>query len=233
MSKISFILPSYNNVAWLPHAVKSCQDQTVKDIEIIIVNDASTDTTDQYLDWLSKQGDKRIKIIHNAKNMGRSESRNIGNNAAKSPIIAVLDSDDLAVLTRAEWTLKKMKNCQVCYGGAVVMDALGNVLNEINAGPIDKETCLKTKQNGIVHSSMAYTKEIAIKYPYKAGKIAELGIDDYEMQTRMIVDGVSFDFIPEVICAYRVHGNGVTQTRDEAEVLKAKNEILEGLKCAI
>lgn len=234
MSKISFVIPTYNAAAWLPHAVKSCQEQSIKDIEIIIVDDASTDTTKDYLNWLAKQGDKRIRIIHNSKNMGRSESRNIGNYAAVSPIIAVLDADDLAVSERAEWTLKKMKSskCSVVYGGAVVMDALGNALHEINAGPIDKENCLKTKQNGIVHSSMAYTKEIAIKYPYKSGKIADLGIDDYEMQTRMIVDGVSFDFIPEVICAYRVHGNGVTQTRDEAEVLKAKNEILEGLKCA-
>ena len=231
--KVSFIIPAFNNAAWLPHAVKSCLEQTHKDIEVVIVDDASTDSTPVYLAWLAKQNDKRIRIIHNSKNMGRSESRNIGNYAATGDILLVLDADDLAIETRAEWTLKKMKTCSVCYGGAVVMDALGNVLNEIPAKPINKDDCIKTKQNGIVHSTMAYTKEIAVKYPYKAGKISDLGIDDWEQQIRMIDDGVKFDFIPDVICAYRVHGAAVTQTRNADEVAKLKEEILEGLKCKI
>lgn len=233
MKKVSFVIPSFNCAVFLPHAVKSCLEQTHKEIEVIIVDDASTDTTGQYLDWLAKQGDKRIRIIHNSKNMGRSESRNIGNYAATGDILLVLDADDLAVSTRAEWTLKKMKTCQVCYGAAVAMDVLGNALNEIPAKPISKEDCLKTKVNGIVHSSMAYTKEIAMKYPYKVGKIADLGIDDWEAQIRMIMDGVKFDFIPDVICAYRVHGAAITQTRNADEVAKLKDEILEGFKCKI
>lgn len=230
MKLASIVIPSYNTAAFLPHAVKSCQDQTYKNIEIIIVNDYSTDSTKVYLDWLAKQGDTRIKIVHNEKNMGRSESRNIGNRAAKGEVIFVLDADDLMVAERVEWTLKKMKNCQVVYGSAVVMDVLGNALNELNARPIIKEDCLKTKQNGIVHSSMAYTKEIALKYPYKGGKISDLGLDDYEAEIRMICDGVKFDHIDDVICAYRVHSNAVTQTRDMNEVNKAKDDILEGLK---
>lgn len=233
MTKASFIIPSFNCAAFLPHAVKSCLEQTHKDIEIVIVDDASTDTTSEYLAWLAKQNDKRIRIIHNSKNMGRSESRNIGNYAAMGDILLVLDADDLAISTRAEWTLKKMKNCQVCYGSAVAMDVLGNALNEIPAKAIDKDECLKTKLNGIVHSTMAYTKEIAMKYPYKTGKIADLGLDDWYSQIHMIMDGVKFDFIPDVICAYRVHGAAVTQTRNAKEVDKLKDEVLEGLKCKI
>lgn len=230
MNKVSFVIPSYNSVAWLSHAVKSCQEQTVKDIEIVIVDDCSTDTTGVYLDWLT-QKDTRVKAIRLPKNVGRSEARNIGNKAASGDIICVLDADDLAINTRAHTTLKMMKKgYQMIYGSAVVMDALGNGLNEIPALPIDKEKILKTKTNGIVHSSVAYTKEIAEKYPYKSGKISDLGIDDWEQQVRIILGGEKVGFTPETLTAYRLLETAITQNRDEEEVAKTKAEILEGLK---
>lgn len=229
--KISFIIPSFNCAAWLPHAVKSCQMQTIKDIEIVIVNDFSTDSTNEYLSWLYKQDDKRIKIINNHKNLGRSESRNIGNRTATGDIICVLDSDDLAMENRAELTLKKMKTCQVCHGSAVMMDALGNSIREQIANPIELEKCLKEKVTRIVHSTMAYTKDIAIKYPYETGAIANLGIDDWAQQMKMLIDGVKFGYIPDVVSAYRMLGNSVTNTRDPKLVEAEKNNILEGFKC--
>ena len=230
MKKVSFVIPTYNCAAFLPHAVRSCQEQTHKNIEIVIVNDCSTDTTKQYLDWLEKN-EKRAKIHHNIDNLGRSESRNRGNYIATGDIICVLDADDLAIERRAEWTIRKMKNCQICYGSAVAMDALGNGLKEIPAGPITLEDCVKNKQNGIVHSTMAYTKEIAEKYKYQSGKISDLGLDDWEMQIRALADGVKFDYIPDVIGAYRILETAITQTRNAEEVAKAKEEILEGIKC--
>lgn len=229
--KCSFVIPSYNSAAWLPHAVKSCLEQTYKDVEIVIVDDCSTDSTTEYLSWLASQGHKNIKIIKNSQNKGRSESRNIGNREATGECIMVLDADDLAIATRAEWTAKKMKNgAKVIYGSAVAMDVFGNALNEIIAKPIDNSEIARTKLNGIVHSSMAYTKEIADKYPYEGGKVAALGIDDWMLQTTLLKDGVEFDYIPDVICAYRIHGEGISQKRDAKEVEKVKEEILGGLK---
>jgi teichuronic acid biosynthesis glycosyltransferase TuaG len=231
--KLSFVIPTFNCAAWLPHTVKSCQEQTIKDIEIVIVDDCSTDTTDQYINWLLKQGDKRIKYFRNGKNLGRSETRNIGNREATSPIICVMDSDDLAVATRAEWTLKKMKHSQACYGSAVAMDALGNVLKELPAGPVTLADCLEKKTNGIVHSTVAYTKELALKFPYSSGEIADLGIDDWDQQIRIMSAGVKFELIPDTLCAYRIRGGAITQTRDEKKVTEVKEKILEGLKCGI
>lgn len=233
MNKVSIVIPTYNSAAWLPHAVKSAQEQTYKDIEIVIVDDCSTDTTDQYIKWLLNQGDKRIAYYRNDKNLGRSATRNRGNQMAIGDVLCVLDADDLMMQTRVEWTLKKMKSCGVCYGGAVVMDALGNALNEIPGKPVNFEEAVKTKQNGIVHSSLAYTKELALKYPYADGKISDLGLDDWHQQIRMLADGVKFDYIPDTICAYRVHGQAITKTRDPKAVEAVKDEVLEGLKCKI
>jgi len=233
MNKISFVIPSYNCATWLPHAVKSCQEQTIKDIEIVIVDDCSTDTTDQYINWLLKQGDKRIVYHRNEKNMGRSETRNIGNRLATGNIICVNDSDDISMPIRAEMTLKKMKKAKVVYGSAVVIDALGNALTEIQAKPVNFQDCVKNKVNGIVHSTMAYTKELALKYPYQSGKVSDCGIDDWQVQLAMLADGIEFDFIPDCITAYRQLSSGISKTRNEEEVMKLKNEILEGMKCKV
>ncbi len=228
--KVSFVIPSYNTAAWLPHAVESCLDQTHRDIEVVIVDDFSTDSTRQYLAWLARQKNKRIKIILSEKNRGRSATRNIGNAAATGDVICVLDSDDLAVNTRAEWTLKKMKNGKVIYGSAVGMDALGNILKDFPARPVTLGEAIEKGTVGIVHSTMAYTKEIAAKYPYAEGDICRLGIDDWEMQMRMLHDGVKFDFIPDVISAYRMLEESITNTRNQEDVDKVKRGIIEGMK---
>lgn len=248
--RVSFVVPTFNQAAWLPHAVDSCRNQTHKDIEIVIIDDCSTDTTNQYIEWLVRQKDTRIVYKRNSENKGRSYSRNIGNQISTGEIICVLDSDDLAVNQRAEWTIRKMKKCQVCYGSAVFMDAIGIQLKEKIAGPINTERILKPidmkkveesiekgerfdlRELGIVHSSMAYTRDIALKYPYSEGKIADLGLDDWEMQIRMLKDGVKFDYLPDIICAYRQHGRAITNTRDPKAVIRMKAEILNnGVTC--
>ena len=246
--RVSFIIPTFNHAAWLPHAVSSCLNQT-KDIEVVIIDDCSTDTTGQYIDWLLKQGDTRIVYKRNEKNMGRSYSRNLGVKISTGEIICVQDSDDLSVNQRAEWTIRKLKTCQVCYGSAVFMDAIGIQLAEKSAGSIDKDRLLKSidmnkleediekgnpidfREVGIVHSSMGMLREIALKYPYAEGKIADLGLDDWDVEIRMLRDNISFDFIPDVLCAYRQHGQGITNTRNPKEVIRLKADILNGVAC--
>ena len=140
-----------------------------------------------------------------------------------------------------------MKNCQVCYGSVLLMDGIGVKNREIAAGHLDRDELLKPiditewkkavdnggefslHENNITHSSMAYTKEIAMKYPYSGGRLSDMGLDDWEMQIRMLRDNVTFGFIPDVICAYRVHDSAVTKTRDIMGVMELKSEILAGV----
>lgn len=102
--KVSFVIPTYNSVTWVVQAVKSCLTQTYKNIEVIVVNDGSTDNTIEAFtnEWIdvtleSKKKDL-VKLINNPTNLGRSASRNIGNEAATGDIICVLDADDLSLI---------------------------------------------------------------------------------------------------------------------------------------
>lgn len=105
MPKVSFVMPVYNAVAWVGEAIQSVLMQTEKDIELIVVDDCSTDGTKEFLDdWASQF--PNVKIIHNETNLGAGLSRNIGTEAASAPIIAITDGDDLNADERAALILK-------------------------------------------------------------------------------------------------------------------------------
>ncbi|MBR5153981.1 MAG: glycosyltransferase [Alphaproteobacteria bacterium] len=93
MSEISIIVPCYNVEKWVGRCLDSLIGQTMSDIEIICIDDKSTDNTlgilKQYAD-----ADKRISIIEMPENRGVAVARNMGLAAAKSPYIGFIDPDD-------------------------------------------------------------------------------------------------------------------------------------------
>jgi len=90
---ISVILPTFNRGNIVNHAIDSILNQTFNNLELIIINDASTDNTKQILNEYQKK-DPRIKIINNQKNYGCSQSRNIGLKYINANTIAFMDDDD-------------------------------------------------------------------------------------------------------------------------------------------
>lgn len=91
MPLVSVIIPTFNRREVLPRAIDSVLNQTLKDWELIIVDDASTDGTQ---DYLKKLNDQRIKCVFLDKNRGVSHARNRGFDQARGQWIALLDSDD-------------------------------------------------------------------------------------------------------------------------------------------
>lgn len=90
---ISVIIPVYNKAPWLRRCLDSVCRQTLKNIEIICINDGSTDDSGTILDEYAKQ-DSRILLIELARNQGVSRARNIGLEAAQGEWLGFVDSDD-------------------------------------------------------------------------------------------------------------------------------------------
>lgn len=89
---ISVIVPVYNTEKYLPKCLDSIINQTYKNLEIILVDDGSTDTSGKICDKYAKE-DKRIKVIHK-ENGGQSSARNAGIKASGGEYICFSDSDD-------------------------------------------------------------------------------------------------------------------------------------------
>lgn len=94
--KFSVIIPVYNVSTYLRRCVRSVQMQTYQDMEIILVDDGSTDDSGQLCDVLATE-DVRIQVIHKV-NGGLSDARNAGLRLAKGEYVLFLDSDDMWLL---------------------------------------------------------------------------------------------------------------------------------------
>lgn len=93
MAKVSIIIPIYNVEQYLEECLNSVVNQTLKDIEIILVDDCGNDNSIKIAQKFA-QNDSRIKILHHKKNKGLGPARNTGLKAAKGEYVFFLDSDD-------------------------------------------------------------------------------------------------------------------------------------------
>jgi hypothetical protein len=91
--KISVIITSYNSEKTIQTTLRSIQNQNMTDIEVIIVNDLSTDNSVKIIEEIQRE-DPRIKIIHNSKRMGTLYSRSIGVLNSRGKFVTSIDSDD-------------------------------------------------------------------------------------------------------------------------------------------
>lgn len=225
--KASFVIPAYNADAFLSATLDSCLDQIEDDIEIIVVNDGSTDGTKELLDFYAKK-DKRILPIHSAQNIGRSAARNLGNNAARGKYILVLDSDDRAVRDRVKRTLDcfEKNKCDLVYGGYVTIDTFGTMMNRYLPEPFSKEKSLKYKTHFILHSTLAYRRGVTLNVQYQQDPYAKLGIDDWRFIWDCALKGYKFSYVKNPLSYYRVVDDSVSHTRDEKEVIRVKDEFL-------
>lgn len=105
-SKVSVIVPVYNVESYLRECLDSIKNQTLKDIEIICVNDGSTDKSGHILDEYAKKDDRFIVIHQN--NKGIALTRQTGMNVAKGEYMKFVDSDDIIDL----------HTCEICYNEA-------------------------------------------------------------------------------------------------------------------
>lgn len=107
MSKVSVIVPIYNVERYLPRCMNSILNQTLKDIEIILIDDGSPDNCSQMCDEYAKE-DPRIKVVHK-KNAGLGYARNSGLDIATGEYVAFVDSDDYVKTNMYETLYRKAK----------------------------------------------------------------------------------------------------------------------------
>src|SRR6266568_3256879 len=112
---VSIIIPSYNAAPYIKEAVDSTLKQTYKKIEVIVIDDGSTDETKTVLGPYIKKG----KIIYEwQENQGLASARNTGIKKSKGEYIALLDADDIFLpekIARQAAYLSEHQECDICY----------------------------------------------------------------------------------------------------------------------
>jgi len=175
--KISVVVPAFNEENYVKECLDSIEKQTLEEIEIICIDDGSTDNSGKILDEYAKK-DSRFKIIHQ-ENRGLSAARNVGIDLAKGEYIKFVDSDDTIEPTACEecYRRAKLENADIVLHNSVNKTIIGpqyKLLTPVTAwGGAYKTKFLKDNKIKFNEETKAYGEDQAfnlICYP-KANKI--------------------------------------------------------------
>jgi glycosyltransferase involved in cell wall biosynthesis len=139
MPKVSIVIPVHNVAAYLDKCIRSTLNQTIKDIEIICIDDASTDNSPQILQMFAKR-DERVKVISHPENLTASQARKNGVLASTGETVMFLDGDDALLPHACETAYMAMQK-----HGVDVLHFGAKVINCGNA----QETRIQWNQNKI------------------------------------------------------------------------------------
>lgn len=125
MPVVSVVIPAYNHENYVCEAVRSVLDQSVDDIEVIVIDDASSDSTWERLNAVD---DPRVRKFRHERNLGAPMTLNEGVELARSPVIAILNSDDAYMphrLEKALFLLEQRPECAAFFSHFEIMDEKG------------------------------------------------------------------------------------------------------------
>jgi len=171
---ISIIIPNYNYGKYLPRVLNSIIDQIEQDIEVIIIDDGSTDESKVILNQLKNENHKNIKIFYQ-ENSGAASARNFGIKNAKGKYALMLDSDDELMpeaLRTFKCILENNNEVDVILGAAINTDEKSGdeklkVPSHIPTNVNERlKKYLLEKKLRISHSCSIFKKEHLIECPY-------------------------------------------------------------------
>lgn len=202
---VSIIMPSYNTENFIDEAINSVLNQTHKNWELIIVDDASTDSTDKVVEKFLN--DRRIHYIKNKENYGAAISRNFAIKQAKGKWIAFLDSDDIWMPQKLERQINFMiKNkYSFSYANYIEIDEESEATGKMISGP-----------NKITKTGMYnYCWPGCLTVMYNAEKIGTVQIpdikknNDYAMWLK-IIEKENCYLLNEILAKYRKRSGSIS-----------------------
>jgi glycosyltransferase involved in cell wall biosynthesis len=224
---VSAIIPTYNRSELVMRAVQSVLNQTYSNIEVIVVDDASTDDTHERLAVFSDRI-HYVLIPHQAKAGG--PARNVGIEASRGDYLAFLDSDDEWLPDKIAKQVAVLDNpdIHVVYCDAVYLDDDGNILRlqrERYRGNILSHLFADNIISGSASAVMLRRSCFAKVSLFRTDLVTR---DDWDLWIRLAFH-FSFDFVPEPLVRIHIGANNIQSTYGAAVLARSLSELYEGL----
>ncbi|MCB5272576.1 putative glycosyltransferase EpsH [Arthrobacter sp. SO5] len=212
---VSIVISTYNRAAYIAECLFSIQSQTVRDFEVIIVDDGSTDNT---ADVVASFADHRIRYFRR-ENTGISASRNFGARQARGAFIAVHDDDDLMLPWRLERQLESLEpGDHGSFGVSVHFDHDTGEMHRLVHRLFNIQTALRYGNNP-THPTWLIRADIFKQFKYDES--LKSGVDN-NVALRMIRSGVRLRHTGENLILRRLHGGQITRSAGEIQQASAK-----------
>lgn len=232
---ISVIIPVYNVEKYVNRCVESVLNQTYKNLEIILVDDGSTDNSGKICDNYSKK-DKRVRVIHK-KNGGLSDARNAGIDIESGKIISFIDSDDFVELNFIEKLYGWMKNSNAdisCCSfdlyfensNKYVLQNFSKIEQKYNKNDALKYFCIQG-YFGVGTWNKLYKASLFKEIRFPIGKICE----DWRTIYKVIEKTKTIYYNSLPLYHYRQRENSITKSKKiQYDAIDAINEVIEYFK---
>ena len=230
---VSVIIPSYNRAAYIEAAISSALDQTYGPVEVIVVDDGSTDGSYEKLQQWEERGELVLLTHPERRNRGQSASINLGIQQAAGSYIAILDSDDMFAkekLADQVAFLEANPETGMVYGQGHAVDADGNFLFKVpgdgHQEPSDPNRllldCYMALPGGSLVRRSVFEKAGLFEESFRAGQ-------DHDMAIR-IMEATKCAYLPKLAFYYRKHDDSISVKGLERrwltglEILRRANE---------
>lgn len=220
---VSIIVPVYNVKEYLPRCLDSLISQTLKNIEIITIDDGSTDGSSDLLDLYSLK-DERIRVIH-VQNGGLASARNIGLGASKGEFVGFVDSDDYVdsqmFSIMVDVAEKYKADCVQCD-----LDVVGNHGELLKAGDSKGSSNYDLPESVVALMRQEIIPSVCVKVFRRASilnaKFCESWrqfAEDFKFTAEFLLNGGKISIIPNVLYHYYSRGDSITHKAISEDVL--------------
>ena len=222
MPNVSVIIPTHNCGRYLGASIESALNQSYPDLEIIVVNDGSTDNTDSVLERYLKE--KRIKYIKNNEKKGLSASRNIAIDASKGNLIAFLDADDIFLKDKIKKQVKLFEinsRIDICYTNEIYFNEEENKEILSTRYHFSGDIFYYMKRSNFIHVSTAMARSGILR----KNKFDETlkSHEDWELFLRLAHKGANFAYIKDALSKIRIRKDSMTVDRGVMD--KSRREV--------
>jgi len=226
MIKVSVIVPVYNMEKYLGICLSSLAQQTFNDFEVIVINDGSTDSSEEIIDYYKKEYPKIFKV-YSFKNQGISKTRNYGIEKACGEYITFIDSDDYVEKTFLEDMYNAITNTgsDICVCDYFTINEVDDI-REVKLEDFSISSVKNNPQLLFIINSSPWNK-IYIKSLFNYLRFETIKYEDLLLIPKLILNANKIVKLNKCLNYYRIRGNSETTTMDERvfDIIKILNNL--------
>lgn len=220
---VTVLMPAYNAERYIHRAIMSILGQDLRDLELLVIDDASTDRTPAILAELAA-ADSRIAVLRNDERRGITTSLNRGLLQAQGPYVARLDADDLCLpgrLTRQADFMERHQAHMAIGCGFELIDADDRVVRIVSERLDDWQVRWLAGFNPPAPHSTAFFRRLLPDGTRVSYDEAFRTAQDFDLWSRLSEHG-KLAVLPDVLVQYRRHAGAITVTRRREQALNCR-----------
>ncbi len=224
--RVTILMTVYNGGTYLRPCLESILRQSLKDFELLIINDGSTDDSLKAIEYFD---DRRIRIYHNAVNQGQTKSLNIGLQMAAGEYVARMDADDIAFphwLEAQVHSISQHPDCSVISSYAVAIDDK-NRIKKLYKPPSDRKNIILRSliASPVNHvGSILRKKDIIENGGYEEHYAIAA---DYALWSKLLRNNFKMTTTPRILVAIREHAQSLSRSERGKRELEEITQIVQ------